>query len=381
MEKPRILFVTRYHLYTLTGGAEEQGWLLSTEMARRGWDVHYASEMERPFEPAIREGVTHHALPRSPSDYSGNREMLRELMSRLKPDVVHNIVYNIYTRDSMVDAPPGAFRVWSAAAEGDGQFLQKLLVFKRNTGMLRFIKRLPTYLRHLRSSQQGARAADLVIAQRQEQFDALRKSGYDCVLIRNAQHSVPDADVQQHTETPIVFWAASIKDWKGPLDFIELARRCGDLDAQFLMIGPVLEKKYHDILRTAVAEIPQFRYDGPIPLAQVGEYFKKAHLFISTSISEGYPTTFIQAWQRGVPVISLHNVNPEKLLTEKGFGVLAGSLGEMESAVRDLLANPDRRRDIGRKARAFAQEEYELTRIVDKLEKYLHERGVRLPSR
>jgi glycosyltransferase involved in cell wall biosynthesis len=381
MEKPRILFVTRHHLLTTPGGAEEQGWLLSTEMARRGWDVHYASEMKQLIEPAVREGVTHHALPVMPSIYSCNRDALREVLNRVKPDVVMNIMYNLYTRDSMVDAPKGAFRVWFAAAEGDGQILRKLILFRRSAGTVRFLRRLPKLLRFVWTARQGARAADLVIAQRQEQFDALKRAGYHCVLIRNTQLSVPDADVQSHTGTATVLWAASIKDWKEPRKFIELARRCGDLDAQFVMIGHVQEEKYHAILISAVAELANFRYDGPIPLARVGEYFKKAHLFISTSISEGYPTTFIQAWQRGVPVVSLHNVNPEKLLTEKGFGVLAASLDEMEKAVRELLADPDRRRDIGGKARAFAQEECELTHTVDKLEKILSERGVRLPAR
>ena len=233
----------------------------------------------------------------------------------------------------------------------------------------------------LLAARQGVRAANLVVAQRQEEFEALSKLGYQCALIRNTQRTVPDADVQLHEGKPVVLWAASIKDWKGPLKFIELARKCGDLDAEFVMIGHVQEKKYHEILKQAVAEIPNFRYDGAIPLARVGEYFRMAHLFISTSISEGYPTTFIQAWQRGVPVISLHNVNPEKLLTEKGFGVLAGSLEEMEFAVRDLLSHPDRRREIGGKARAFAEEEYELTHTLDRLEKVLSQRDVRIPAR
>lgn len=381
MDKPRILFVTKYHLYTATGGTEEQGWLLSTELARRGWDVHYASELEHPFDPAVREGVTHHALSTTSSVYSSNRRELCDLMHRLRPDIVYNRVYNLYTRNTMLDAPPGTLRVWATAAEGDGQLLRKIMMFRRSAGIARFIKRFPLYWYIFKGAQQGARTADIVIAQRQEIYDCLRSAGYDCVLIRNTQQSVPESDVQKHTGQPIVLWAGSIKDWKQPMQFIELARRCGDLDAVFLMIGRVLEAKYHAILESAVKEIPNFRYGGQIPLAEVGDYYKQAHLFVSTSLSEGYPTTFVQAWQRGVPVVSMNKVNPEKLLTEAGLGYLADSLEEMESALRDLLNNPDRRREIGHKARGFAQEEYELTRTVDKLEQLFAQKGVRLPAR
>jgi glycosyltransferase involved in cell wall biosynthesis len=380
MATPRILFVTKYHLMTSVGGAEEQSHLISTELARRGWDVHYASEMPSLPEPAVREGVTHHALPPHDSIFLSSRSALRDLMLKLQPDVVHNTMYDLYTHHALVDAPKGTFRIWSAAADADGEFLRKLTLNLRNLGANKFLRRFYKYTRLFYMARQGARAADLVIAQRQEQFDALRSVGYNCVLIRNSQRSVPDSDVQPHTGTPIVLWAGSIKAWKGPEKFVELARHCRDLDAQFLMIGKIQEPRYPELLNNAIAELPNFRWGGFIPLERVGEYFRIAHLFVSTSLSEGYPTTFIQAWQRGVPVVSMHNVNPERLLTEGGLGVLAGSLDEMESVVRELVANPARRKEIGAKARAFAEAEYELTRTVDKLEGLLRERGVRLPA-
>ena len=61
-----------------------------------------------------------------------------------------------------------------------------------------------------------------------------------------------------------------------------------------------------------------------------------AKLFINTSDLEGFPTTYLQAWQRGVPVLSF--VNPDDLINPNRLGKVVKDLDEMSAALQDFAA-------------------------------------------
>jgi len=80
----------------------------------------------------------------------------------------------------------------------------------------------------------------------------------------------------------------------------------------------------------------------------------------SEAMSEGFPNTFIQAWARGVPVLSL-DVNPDALLDGERLGVFCdGSIDQMQAHLGDLLKSEIRREQIGHSARQFAQSTFGL---------------------
>lgn len=380
MHKPRILFVTRHHALRSTGGTEEQGLLLSTELARRGWDVHYASEMNDVPVPNVVDGVTLHGLPENPSVWRGNRALLCRLMRELQPDVIYNRMYNLYTGHALLDAPAGTIRVWASAAEKDGLLWKKLWALGQNMNPIRRLYKLPLWHHICSTARDGVRRTDLALVQRTEQIAELRRAGIAAELIRNAQPVPPASQMQSHRGHPQVLWAASVKAWKRPEQFIELAARCRDLAADFVMVGAIQEPKYKTVINRAAANLPNFRYAGFAELSEIGTYFAQAHLFVNTSVNnEGYPNSFIHAWLHGVPVVTL-GVDPDLLLSQGGLGVAAKSPDELAQAVRSLLTNPDRRREIGARARAFAEQEHDLGRVVDRLEKLLAEQGVKLPE-
>jgi glycosyltransferase involved in cell wall biosynthesis len=375
--RTRFLFVTQYHLSRATGGAEQQCWLLATEFARRGYDVHYASEMNRLPDPSLVEGVELHGLPEDPPWWTGNRLPLRQLMDKLRPDVVYNQVFNIYAGHAMLEAPPHAATVWAAAASGDGLLWRYLAEAWKIHPPVGFLKRLPEVLYTRFVALKGVRKASLVLAQHGAQHEQFRRIGVESVILRNSHPPVGQTEVQTHEGTPTVLWVGSIKRWKRPELFIELARRCEDLPATFLMIGNIWDMHYRAPVEKTGLEVKNFRYGGFVPVREVQKYFREAHVFISTSVSEGFPNTFVHAWARGVPVVSL-DVDPDNLLEEHGLGVKVSSLDHMEAEVRSLVADPERRRTIGTRARSFAIREFDLEANVDRLEGLLADRGVKL---
>lgn len=378
--QPRFLFAIQHHLSRVTGGTEMQAWMLATELARRGWDVHYVSEMNDVPVPAVLERVILHGVPENPPRWRGNREPLRRLMEQLRPDVIYTRVFNRYLSYAVMDAPPGAFTVWSTASKYDGRAWPYLAYGPQSNPGVSFFRRLPVHLYYNYLARRGRKGAQLVLAQQREQQRDLARLGIRAEILRNSHPPVPENDVQHHEGAPVVLWADSIKLIKRPEVFIELARRCQDLSAEFLMIGRVEHDHYQEQLSAAARTLSNFRYGGLVLPAKVGEVFRRAHLHVKTSLPiEGFPNTFIEAWLHGVPVVS-YETDPEGFLNEQHLGVCAASVDEMERTIRDLLDHPGRRREIGARARAFAAHEFDLKNNVDRFERLLAARGVRLPQ-
>jgi glycosyltransferase involved in cell wall biosynthesis len=79
---------------------------------------------------------------------------------------------------------------------------------------------------------------------------------------------------------------------------------------------------------------------------------------VVTSEHEGMPNVFLEAWARGIPVISLH-FDPDGRIAGEGLGLIAdGSWEEFVAAVRRLWTDPELRRQIGERARRYVAREH-----------------------
>ncbi len=105
-----------------------------------------------------------------------------------------------------------------------------------------------------------------------------------------------------------VLWVGSIRepDYKRPELFLELARRLPQ--RHFVMIGGAGgESGNHacfERIRNAARALPNVEFTGFLPLARVERYFDRARVLVNTSLHEGMPNTFLQAWARGVPTVA-----------------------------------------------------------------------------
>ncbi len=120
-----------------------------------------------------------------------------------------------------------------------------------------------------------------------------------------------------------------------------------------------------------IEKLNNLEFTGELPLEEVNKRLEEADLFINTSDYEGMPNTFIQAWMRQVPVLSL-TVDPDGLLQKEGLGFRAGSYERLVALTRQLLLDEEKRKRIGEKARLFAIEQFSeesvLPRMLDTIE-------------
>lgn len=194
-------------------------------------------------------------------------------------------------------------------------------------------------------------------------------------IIRNF-HPFPkdDPPVNKGDRVKIV-WIANFKPFKQPELFVRLARELENVvDAHFVMMGNVGNQNQYSQLISEIDTIKSLEYLGEQPQEKVNEILSSAHLLVNTSKLEGFSNTFIQAWMREVPVITL-NVDPDDLIKRNGIGVCSGSYEKLKDTVIDLVRSPERRIQMGQKGKRYAYENHSMKNISK-----IHETLARLLS-
>jgi glycosyltransferase involved in cell wall biosynthesis len=202
----------------------------------------------------------------------------------------------------------------------------------------------------------GIRHSTLVLAQTEYQRKALEKRlARSRVRLLPNFHPAPPDRAATSTAARRVVWIANLKPLKNPGAFVRLARRfLARPGLEFVMAGASMDgDTWTREQLAAIAATPNVEYLGARSQEEINALLESADLLINTSDYEGFSNTFIQAWMRRVPVVSLR-VDPDKLLSERGLGAVAGSEDRLHACVAALLDAPDERAAIGARARAYA---------------------------
>ncbi len=367
----RLAIVCDGYWDQLQGGAEYQLKVIGEALAARGWEVHYVyRDRGTPVAPTplrLHPMGIHPLLARL--FYPYHPLMWRPLARRLdgiRPDVILNRVGNGLTGLAVrYGRSRGIPVVWQVASVMD------LLPFRAPRN-----RTLPMALWNRRLLEYGIRHADRVLAQARYQSEVLETRWHrraDWVFPN--VHPIPPEPIKPDAPLRVV-WVANVKPMKRPEVFLDLAGRLAQRkDVEFVMIGRAEHPRYQAGIEARLRRHPQVRYLGEQPLERVNEVLAQAHVFVNTSRAEGFPNTFIQAWMRGVPVVSLE-VDPDEVLVRRGLGMRSGTPERLARDVEALLNDADRRRAMGRRARAYAVAAHGLERHIGTLERLLREAGV-----
>jgi glycosyltransferase involved in cell wall biosynthesis len=131
-----------------------------------------------------------------------------------------------------------------------------------------------------------------------------------------------------------VLWVGTVHRYKRPEMFLELARRLPH--RRFVMVGGPsggVENAYYAGVRREAAALPNLEFTGFLPLAEVERRFDQARVLVLTSVYEGMPNVFLQAWARGIPTVSTVDVGA-------AANRVVGGADELAREVEALLESP-----------------------------------------
>ena len=205
--------------------------------------------------------------------------------------------------------------------------------------------------------------ADCIIAQNEYQ-QRLLKINFNRESIVVKSIGILPIDKPDKTVPPIVLWVATVREAKQPELFLKLAREIPE--ANFQMIGgSALEEntQYFEQIKERARHVPNLEFVGFVPYHQIDQYFAGASIFVNTSSVEGFPNTFLQAWARYTPVVSL-NCNPDGVICEKRLGFHSRSFEQMAKDVKLLLKDDKLRGELGANGRKYIEKEHNTKEVV-----------------
>ena len=187
-------------------------------------------------------------------------------------------------------------------------------------------------------------------------------------------------------DVPVLGNVGRFSAQKNPLAWVEVARRVAQAvpDVHFLLVGdgPLRAEVEAALAAAGIRErtiLTGLRRDVPRLLSAID-------VFLLTSLWEGLPRVIPQSLSMRVPVIANRADGTVEAIDDGITGFLCdpGCLDSMAEACSRLLRNPQLRREMGRRGRERAIQEFSLDRMVGDIEALytdlLEQEGIRIPG-
>ncbi|MGA9755490.1 MAG: glycosyltransferase family 4 protein [Desulfobaccales bacterium] len=213
----------------------------------------------------------------------------------------------------------------------------------------------------------GLHGADAIVTQTERQRALLRQNfGLEAQLIPNCWAEELTAP-KTLDEQDCVLWVSTVRIWKRPGLFLDLAECLPKV--RFVMVGgPAFgEAVLYEHIEQRARRIPNLSFVGFVPFYEVSRYFDRAALVVNTSEpKEGFPNTFLQAWCRGLPVVSFFD--PDGIIQRQQLGFAVNSLDTMRHGVLKLLNDTDLYGQIQRNVLKYFQANHRIERLGPRYE-------------
>lgn len=194
------------------------------------------------------------------------------------------------------------------------------------------VRALPA-LRHRRARllyRYGLAQADRVVAQTGRQKAMLaREFGIESVVIRLP--ILPQASTPSAPAEPSVLWVGRFDPFKRVEMLLAAAERCPEL--RFDIVGSANTRSdYERDLLGRAARLANVELHGRTSDSQLWRLYAQAAVLCNTSDVEGFPTTFLEAWSVGLPVVT--TFDPDGVVAAHGLGCVVSSLDELAAGLR-----------------------------------------------
>ncbi len=325
------------------GGAEVQRLLIARELVRRGFAVRFVTLDYGQPDGIEHEGIRVYKMCAAEAGWPGLRFVhprwtsLWAALARADADVY-------YQRTAGVES--GQVALWCRRN-------RRTLVLAIASD-IECDPRLPGKAARERwFFHYALRRADAVVAQTALQARRLADQfGVAATVIRScAPTPAETSPTVKRPPEPRVLWVGRFAAPKRPELVLELATLCPEW--HFDVVGePNSPGRNRAHVYDALRALPNVTLHGFVPYARIGARYDAAALLLCTSAWEGYPNTFLEAWSRGLSVVS--TVDPDGVIRRHGLGRIAGgSAHELRAAIGTVLGDAGERAACAERARRF----------------------------
>jgi hypothetical protein len=221
---------------------------------------------------------------------------------------------------------------------------------------------LISFWRDRKLYEYGLRCAAAILAQSVRQQELLKRNYGVESSVASLLVDAPERELSFAERDISLLWVSNIQQLKRPEMFLQLAQRSPTCTAS--MIGgtqPRAHDLYQEIHARAEA-VGNLTFHGPLPYRATNRLFDRARVFVNTSETEGFPNTFLQAWIRGVPVVTFFD--PDDVVRREGLGHTVTSLDEMIGAAHGLTADSQAWLETSARCRAYMARRYGEDQII-----------------
>lgn len=337
------------------GGIEVQVLALARALAARGWPVTLlVADWGQPDGPLEVDGMTVIKAHRRGSSALAAVQLANSLR-RVPVDIW------------LLQGIHGAAGVASFVAHATGRRFVFWLASDTDAMCTDPAKsRLPRSQRRL--AAYGLRTADALVAQTNHQCELVRERlRREATVIPNAWPV--DALKPGRAGKPTALWVANLRWEKRPEMVLELAQAAPEI--QFLMVGGPMSgnERLHEDILARQHDYDNFQYLGFVPFEHVGRHFETADVFINTSVVEGFPNTFLQAWDAQLPIVA--SFDPDDTLKREALGYHAEAVEPFAEHLRALMADEALRRSLGARGKQYLRDNFSMEVVIPRLEALL----------
>jgi glycosyltransferase involved in cell wall biosynthesis len=196
----------------------------------------------------------------------------------------------------------------------------------------------------------GLKKATVVISQTRTQRQLLLDHFGVPSKVFNILSPDPPNDAPVPGERRRILWVGRISPEKRPHLLLDVIRQLpghavdvvGDANA---------DTAYARGFRQQAQNHPFLVLHGRISNETLARMYGEAFLLVGTSETEGFPITFIEAWSRGIPVVS--TFDPDGVIRANGLGYVAEGADGIVSYVKRVVQSPDLWSEASKVARQY----------------------------
>lgn len=342
------------------GGVERQTSLMAKWLVSKGHKVSLLTWSEGPDKDEIIDGVRVIKICRIDSGLPGVRFFhprwtgLISAMKRADADVYYqNCGEYITGQVAMWCKRNNKKFLYSLANDSDADVKLPVMKTYRERILYRY----------------GLLNSDYILSQTKKQMRSLKEGFNLDSEIMPMPCPGPNNDEYQklifNKDKPSILWAARLHESKRLELFLEVAK---DLpEYEFIVAGnPPREDAYFQGLLNTMNALPNLTYLGMVARKDMPDLYRSSTVFCCSSIYEGFPNTFLEAWSQGLPIVS--TFDPDYLIRDKELGFEAVTKDDLVRGIKKLCSDQTLWQQHSDNSREYYQQNHSVDQVMERFE-------------